>query len=121
MWGTGIDVEDIERFAALDAKRHRRFFERVYTKSELTDCLSHPDTALYLAARFTAKEAVVKALAGMGVGNGINYKTIEIVGTDLRRFSVNLRMRRSEGLRVFIALTACRRSAIAFAVVTSVR
>ena len=60
--GTGVDIESIARFRGMERKKDKRFFSRIYTKSELDYCFSKKDPAQHLAVRFAAKEAVVKAL-----------------------------------------------------------
>lgn len=73
----GVDTEAIARFRTLDPVRDRRFFARTYTTSELTYCFAQSDPAPHLAARWCAKEAVVKALAGLGIA-GVAYCEIAV-------------------------------------------
>ena len=61
--GVGVDVVDVERFAAVLARR-ARFAERVFTPGERADARDAPER---LAARFAAKEATMKCL-GVGLG-----------------------------------------------------
>lgn len=70
----GIDLIAIPRVQAV-LERHRvRFLRRVYTPEEAAFCRGRiPE----LAARFAAKEAVMKAL-GTGV-RGIGWRDIEIL------------------------------------------
>ncbi len=65
--GVGIDMVDIERFGAL-LKRRGSAKRRLFAPEELayTDTLANPVPSL--AARFAAKEAVMKAL-GVGLGS----------------------------------------------------
>ena len=55
----------------------QRFLNRVYTEAEINYCMGRPDPAPHLAARFAAKEAVMKALAA-GWGSGVRFKEIEV-------------------------------------------
>ena len=64
--GLGLDLVDIERFATALA-RHPRMRERLFTPAERDYAGSFADPAPSLAARFAAKEAVMKAL-GVGLG-----------------------------------------------------
>ena len=61
--GVGVDIVDVPRFAlALD--RHPRIVARLFTDAERRDARGRPER---LAARFAAKEAVLKTLrAGFG-------------------------------------------------------
>jgi len=70
--GHGIDIVDIERFAVLAEREGYR--NRCFTPGELSQCQGKADR---LAARFAAKEAVLKAL-GTGLSHGISLKQVEI-------------------------------------------
>jgi holo-[acyl-carrier protein] synthase len=78
--GTGVDLAEIERVArALSAPHGRRFRERVFTPEERRYCESRGrgrDESY--AARFAAKEAVMKAL-GVGWGRGAAWQDISVV------------------------------------------
>ena len=66
MLGIGVDLVDIDRFgAALD--RTPRLTERVFTTDELEEVGRGAGAVASLAARFAAREAVMKAL-GVGLG-----------------------------------------------------
>jgi holo-[acyl-carrier protein] synthase len=54
-----MDVEDVQDSLAMFGDRYLR---KVYTASEINDCQGH-NRAQRLAARFAAKEAVIKAFA----------------------------------------------------------
>jgi holo-[acyl-carrier protein] synthase len=59
--GVGIDVVEIERFART-LERRPRLAERLFTPAEIAYAEQRARPAQHLAARFCAKEAVVKAL-----------------------------------------------------------
>jgi holo-[acyl-carrier protein] synthase len=58
----GCDVMDIEDVQDSLATFGDRYLRKVFTASEIDDCQGH-DRAQRLAARFAAKEAVIKAFA----------------------------------------------------------
>ena len=64
--GVGVDAVDVARFRRV-LDRRPRFAARCFTLSEQSDATSSADVAQSLAARFAAKEAVMKAL-GTGIG-----------------------------------------------------
>ncbi len=64
MIGIGIDAVEVERFRAVLARRPA-MSRRLFTEGERAYGDRHRDPAPRLAARFAAKEAVMKA---MGVG-----------------------------------------------------
>ena len=64
--GIGIDAVDIDRFAAVLARRPA-MAERLFSSGERAWAADLANPSPSLAARFAAKEAVMKAL-GVGVG-----------------------------------------------------
>ncbi len=74
--GIGTDIIKIERIARIINKLPN-FIDRVFTPSEAEYCLSKAIPAQSFAARFAAKEAVMKAM-GTGWGDGISWQDIEV-------------------------------------------
>ena len=54
---------------------------RIFTKKELDYCFSHGCSGEHLCARFCAKEAVVKALSGLGIKD-VYYGDIEVLNNE---------------------------------------
>jgi holo-[acyl-carrier protein] synthase len=76
MHGIGIDAVDVERFRRL-LERRPGVATRLFTDAELAGLARWRDPAPRLAARFAAKEAVMKA---MGVGLGaFSFHDVEVV------------------------------------------
>lgn len=75
--GIGIDIINVARIAAANAKHGPAFAERYLTESEREYCASHSVPEIHQAARFAAKEAVAKAL-GTGIGGSCGWLDIEI-------------------------------------------
>lgn len=69
----GVDIEDINRFC----EKSDDFLKRVFTPVELEYCFKFSKPESHLAARFCAKEAVVKALTGLNIV-GVSYNEIEV-------------------------------------------
>ncbi len=72
----GIDIVSIERVQRAVHRWGDRFLNRVFTPREQDECGTRAES---LAARFAAKEAVLKAL-GTGLDAGISWQDVEIVG-----------------------------------------
>ncbi|MXY36214.1 MAG: holo-[acyl-carrier-protein] synthase, partial [Dehalococcoidia bacterium] len=70
----GIDIIEIARVRAVLDRHGERFLRRVYTEDEVRHCRGRVPE---LAARFAAKEAVMKAL-GTGI-RGVGWRDIEIL------------------------------------------
>jgi holo-[acyl-carrier protein] synthase len=77
--GVGIDAVSIERMRRIaDASvRGLRFRARVFTERERNTCEGRRDPAECFAARFAAKEAVMKALGADGIS--FAFRDIEVV------------------------------------------
>jgi holo-[acyl-carrier protein] synthase len=75
--GLGMDICSVARIQKiLEGPRAERFLERVYTEAERALCGVRADAASAYAARFAAKEALVKAL---GAPPGIRWQDMEVV------------------------------------------
>jgi holo-[acyl-carrier protein] synthase len=111
--GVGIDLLEIERLEhALE--RHPRLAERVFTDAERDYAAARARPGRHLAARFAAKEAVVKAL---GLSGGFGLREIEVVAGEPP--TVRLSGRAAEivdGEQVDLSLTHSRDYAAAVAI-----
>lgn len=74
--GIGTDLIEIKRIKNA-AEKGKGFLERVFTVGEIAYSFQKKDPYPSLAARFAAKEAVMKAL-GTGF-QGISWQDIEVV------------------------------------------
>ena len=74
MSAIGVDITEIDRIEAALGKYGQRFLKRVYTRLEVAACRGRVNE---LAARFAAKEAVMKAL-GTGA-KGVAWREIEVL------------------------------------------
>jgi len=61
--GIGVDIIEVSRVRDVLRRRGESFIRRVFLEAERDYCESRRDPAMHYAARFAAKEAVVKALA----------------------------------------------------------
>jgi len=85
--GVGVDLCDVDRMRRVLA-RTPGFVARVFTAGEQAYCREQRDPAERFAARFAAKEAVLKA---MGVGLGAcAFREIEVVRAESGRPSLAL-------------------------------
>ncbi len=77
--GIGVDMIEIERIAeALGRGSGPRFEKRVFTAGEIEYCRSMSNPYPHFAARFAAKEAVMKAF-GTGWSAEVSWGGIEVV------------------------------------------
>jgi holo-[acyl-carrier protein] synthase len=81
--GVGADLVHVPRLEQALA-RHPGFATRVYTPAEIAYCEQHRAPGPRYAARFAAKEAVLKAL-GTGLARGMRWQDVEILAGPARR------------------------------------
>ena len=74
--GIGVDATEIERILAICERNREAFLARVYTPREQEYCMAKKNFGESLAARWAAKEAVMKAL-GTGWAQGVAWSDIE--------------------------------------------
>ena len=113
--GVGLDLLEIDRLEQA-LRRRPRLAERLFTEEELRYARARRRPGRHLAARFAAKEAVVKALAPAG---GIGPSQIVVVAGEPP--AVRLRGRAAAaaaaaGVEVRVSLTHSREFAAAVAV-----
>jgi holo-[acyl-carrier protein] synthase len=109
--GVGIDLIEIERIERA-LERRPRLAERLFTSAELSYSEERARPGRHLAARFAAKEAVIKAL-----GQGVPLREIEVEAGRPPR--IHLHGRAAEvagGAKIAISLTHSRDTAAAVAV-----
>lgn len=78
--GIGTDILQLQR-AANALERTPNISQRILTPNEYQTFLKTALPTAYFAKRFSAKEAIVKAL-GTGIGRGVGWQHIEIVNND---------------------------------------
>ncbi len=88
----GIDLVVVARVARSIEEHGEAFLSRVYTGAERAYCDGRARRLEHLAARFAAKEAVLKAL-GTGWGRGVAWTDVEVVSGDDGRPSIALHAR----------------------------
>jgi holo-[acyl-carrier protein] synthase len=117
MLAAGVDIVEIGRVEQVLRRFGQRFLRRVYTEAEVAVCRGRP---WELAARFAAKEAVMKAL-GTGA-RGIAWREIEVLPNRRGKPLVYLYSRARERAEILglteleISMTHSREYAVAMAV-----
>lgn len=118
----GVDIIEIERLMhSIDTVEG--FRDRVFTKAEIAYC-ENRKKAKYesYAARFAAKEAIMKAL-GTGMAEGIGWKQIEIINDEKGKPNAVLsgsacELYETMGAKSMdVSLSHCRDYAVAYAVI----
>ena len=110
--GIGIDITEVARIRRL-YKRTPSFLKRFFTPEEIAYCLKGRNICERIAARFSAKEAVIKALDR----KDLPLKAISISKTETGRPEVALKGTGLKGLTVMISLSHTANYACASAIV----
>ncbi len=87
--GIGTDIARVARFERAMGRHGERFARRLLGERERERFRGHVLPAAFLAKRFAAKEAFVKAL-GTGLRRGMRWTEIQVVNDALGRPSLVL-------------------------------
>lgn len=79
--GIGTDIVTISRMSDKLDNNGDRFAKRLLTDSEYSEYAAKQNGASFLAKRFAAKEATVKAM-GTGFAEGITWKHVAVRNND---------------------------------------
>jgi holo-[acyl-carrier protein] synthase len=116
--GIGVDIVDKRRMDHAVRRWGDRFTGRILTHEEQRACAVKADRIGCIAARFAAKEALLKAM-GTGLISGMSWKDMEVVSSpegkpDLKATGgIALRL---NGCEVHLSLSHEKDHAIAFVV-----
>ena len=116
---TGIDIIEIERVKQSIEETDGKFCERVYTEKEIEYCESKKiQRYQHYAARFAAKEAVLKAISQLLESKfDIGWKEIEILNDEDGRPYVNILKQGLNIDNIDISISHCKTYAVASVVV----
>lgn len=116
--GIGNDIVEIERIRKSIDTHGLRLISRLFTTKEQDYCLKYKDPVPHFAGRFSAKEAVVKAL-GTGFGEHASWLDIEILndshGKPSVYFSSTLE-KKIKGTSMQVSISHCQLYVTAFAI-----
>ncbi len=86
--GIGVDLVSIERIRRIYEHHPDKFLQRVFAAGEIRELTQAPLSPASLAARFAAKEAVLKAI-GCGIGPA-GLSEVEIIRKSKQKPTVKL-------------------------------
>lgn len=108
--GIGNDIVEVERVRESYERHGYRFLTRLFTVREQDYCLKFQDPVPHLAARFSAKESIAKAL-GTGLGEQLFWLDMEILndvaGKPSVFFSEEAKKRFDDPL-ILLSISHCR-------------
>ncbi|MCK4223764.1 MAG: holo-ACP synthase [candidate division Zixibacteria bacterium] len=116
--GLGIDMVEVGRIKNALNRWGKRFLHRVFTSEERNYCKrkAHPEQSL--AARFAAKEAVMKAI-GTGLSDGISWTDVEVVNDKSGKPEARLGEKITQRIgnkKILLSISHTKEFAIAFAI-----
>ncbi len=123
IYGIGVDIAEINRIEKAVKRFGMAFCYKILHSKEIEvmPSLESSRCIAWIAARFTAKEAAVKAL-GTGFRNGITFKSIAVLNNSLGKpelffFDKALEFHnKKEIVRTHVSLSHERNNAIAYVV-----
>ena len=62
IFNIGIDVINIERFRKKEYTKNKKFYQKIFTNSEIKYCLKFKNSSEHFAGKFAIKEAVKKSI-----------------------------------------------------------
>ncbi len=120
IFGLGTDIIKVDRIEKMVANG-REYMKTIFTEREMDYCESKTRSSEHYAARFAAKEAVLKAM-GIGWRNGFAFTEIEILNDKLGKpvvflhGKVNDFFQEQKLKQVTISLSHAKENAIAVAI-----
>ena len=62
IFNIGVDIVNIERFKKKEYAKNKKFYQKIFSKSEIEYCLEFKNSSEHFAGKFAIKEAVRKSL-----------------------------------------------------------
>ena len=90
IFGIGTDIVNINRLEKSLKKHGNKFINKIFSKNEISYCMSKKNPVPFYAKRFAAKEALTKAL-GTGFRKGISFKNIEVMNNEVGKPLIKLK------------------------------
>lgn len=87
--GLGTDIVSNKRIERLFVQYSHKFLQKIYTSDEINYAMEHSNPVPYLAARFAAKEALVKSLNIQG-RSGLSLNDVEVYGKNFGKKKIRL-------------------------------
>jgi phosphopantetheine--protein transferase-like protein len=109
----GTDIVEVDTFRHKPLKANMRFYNSIFTKSELARCLKYSDPYPHLAGIFAAKESIIKCLNGR-----LRMADIEIIQDSFGKPTAVTHYN-NKAIKTEVSISHTQSLAIAFAIVVS--
>ena len=115
--GCGIDIVELQKFRRAVTRGGQPFLRRIFTKQEKAYARARRRTMLlHLAARFAAKEAVIKAISQIDPRHVPAMKQVEVRNDRLGRPRIILHHPQMRQLTIHVSLSHVETVAVASAI-----
>jgi len=104
----GIDIVNIQRFRKKEYDKNKKFYEKIFTNSEIKYCLSFKNNSEHFAGKFAIKEAVKKSIK-----ENIDFKEIVTSHTNSKPRII---LKKKLNYRFFISVSHEKNFAIAMVI-----
>ena len=91
--GVGIDIIDVERFRKKIFKQNIKFYQRIFSESEIKYCLKFKSPYEHFAGKFALKESVIKSIhdkisfLDIQTSNSKHGPIVKLVGEKSKKYS----------------------------------
>ena len=114
MYNIGTDIVEVSRIKSLIDKYNKKFLLKIFSKNEINYCLSRKNPATHFAGKFSAKEAIKKAISLKYKNQIFPFNEIEIINTKEGRPYLSSKLIKSSLIDLSIAHTD--KIAVSFAI-----
>ena len=114
MFSIGADIVEVHRIKVLIERYNSKFLNKIFSDEEIKYCGKMRYPAMHYAGRFSAKEAIIKAVSHQLKGEKLSYADISIRNNKSGKPSVFCPQINSNEIDISISHT--KEHAIAFAV-----
>lgn len=111
--GLGTDIEYVCRFRQLPIQKNKQFYSKIFSEEEIKLCLTRPNPCQSFAARFAAKEAIIKAANPIS----LSFKDIEVLNKG-KAPSAKILKKRFNKLKLKVSISHTEELALAVAMIT---
>ena len=119
MHRVGTDIVNINRIRSLISRYNNKFLCKIFSKVEVDYCNKFSDPPIHFAGKFSAKEAIIKAISKKYSKTLLSYKDIVISNDkDGRPFVVSDKI---NSKLIDISISHTKEFAISFAIFSDIQ
>ena len=113
MFSVGTDIVEVSRIKKLIKKYGLKFLNRIFSNEEMQYCEKMANPAIHYAGRFSAKEAIIKAIS-TDKEKKLSYNNISI--SNRRTGKPFVDCDRIDSSKIDVSISHTKEHAIAFAI-----